>query len=169
MGKKLGQYIKNLRKENKIPARVLAEKTGMSKSFIDYVENGLREPSAESLAKIAAVLDIPLDTLLKIQIDEQLGKAAIAFSVTADAKEDIDVELRAAGRDRDNQSNVSEEALKKVQLALRGDAERETIIDLIQNSDLRAIFRATENLPDEELTKIRKVLESLYPDAFKKE
>ncbi|HCS74139.1 MAG TPA: transcriptional regulator, partial [Clostridiales bacterium] len=94
MGKKLGNYIKSLRKEKKIPARVLSEQTGISKSFIDYVENGLREPSAESLAKIAAVLDVSLDTLMKIQVDEQLDKAATAFEVSNADLDDISLNLR---------------------------------------------------------------------------
>jgi len=167
LGKRLGNYIKNLRKEKKIPARVLSEQTGISKSFIDYVENGLREPSAESLAKIAAILDVSLDTLIKIQVDEQLDKAATAFEVSNSDLENVNVNLRAAGRDRDNQTTVSEEALKKVKLALQGGSNKQAVLDTIQNVDLRAIFRASENLSDDDIQKIRKVIESLYPDAFK--
>ncbi|HCS74140.1 MAG TPA: hypothetical protein DIW17_09720, partial [Clostridiales bacterium] len=73
----------------------------------------------------------------------------------------------AAGRDRDNQTTVSEEALKKVKLALQGGSNKQAVLDTIQNADLRAIFRASENLSDDDLLKIRKVIESLYPDAFK--
>ena len=63
--------------------------------------------------------------------------------------------------------SVDEEALKKVKLALQGNSNKQAVLDNIQNADLRAIFRATENLSDEDLEKIRKVMESLYPDAFK--
>jgi transcriptional regulator with XRE-family HTH domain len=167
MGKKLGTYIKSLRKEQKIPARVLSERTGISKSFIDYVENGLREPSAESLAKIAAALDVSLDTLINIQVEEQLDKAATAFEVSNADLENVSLDLRAAGRNRDNKSNVSEEALKKVKLALQGSSNKQAVLDIIQNADLRAIFRASDNLSDDDIAKIRKVMESLYPDAFK--
>jgi len=62
---------------------------------------------------------------------------------------------------------VGEEALKKVQLALQGTSTKQAVLDVIQNADLRAIFRASENLSDQELLKIRKAIESLYPDAFK--
>jgi len=167
MGKKLGTYIKSLRKEQKIPARVLSERTGISKSFIDYVENGLREPSAESLAKIAAALDVSLDTLINIQVEEQLDKAATGFEVSNADLENVSLNLRAAGRNRDNKNNVSEEALKKVKLALQGSSNKQAVLDIIQNADLRAIFRASDNLSDDDIAKIRKVMESLYPDAFK--
>jgi len=167
MGKRLGNYIKTLRKEKKIPARVLSEQSGISKSFVDYVENGLREPSAESLAKIAAALDVPLDNLINIQVAEQLGKAATAFEISNANLDEVTSNLRATGRDRENHGTVGEEALKKVQLALQGTSTKQAVLDVIQNADLRAIFRASENLSDQELLKIRKAIESLYPDAFK--
>lgn len=168
MGKKLGSYIKILRKEKKMPARVLSEQSGISKSFIDYVENGLREPSAESLAKIAATLDVSLDALMSIQNEEQLDKAAIAFGVINTDLSNVDPNLRAVGRNRCNQHDVDEAALKKVKLALQGNPDKKAVLDTIANADLRAIVRASDNLSYEDIAKLRKVIESLYPDAFKK-
>ena len=57
--------------------KTLSEKAGISKSYLDYIESGAREPQVEVLAKIAVILDSPLETMLDIQKKEQM-QAAIA-------------------------------------------------------------------------------------------
>ena len=42
----------------------LAEKAGVAKSYISSIERNLQNPSIQFLEKIAAVLQIPVDTLL---------------------------------------------------------------------------------------------------------
>ncbi len=43
MGKILGEYIKGIRKE-KNSVKLIAESSEISKSYIDYIESGLRNP-----------------------------------------------------------------------------------------------------------------------------
>ena len=74
MGARLGKYIKEERRNKKISAAMLSKKTGISKSYIDYIESGAREPQAEMLVKIAMVMEIPLETMINIQKDELLEK-----------------------------------------------------------------------------------------------
>ena len=52
MGLQLGKYIKNCRQEKKMAVKTLAKATGISKSYLDYIEAGAREPQVEMLAKI---------------------------------------------------------------------------------------------------------------------
>lgn len=44
MGKILGEYIKGIRKEKKNSVKLIAESSEISKSYIDYIESGLRNP-----------------------------------------------------------------------------------------------------------------------------
>jgi len=74
MGKQLGEFIKNKRKEKKDSVRSLAEKAGLSKSYLDFIESGVREPSSEMLFKIADALSLPKDVLLEIKKNEDLNK-----------------------------------------------------------------------------------------------
>jgi transcriptional regulator with XRE-family HTH domain len=52
----IGKAIKQLRWENYLSQRELAEKCGMNNCSLSLIENGLREPSSKSLKKIASVL-----------------------------------------------------------------------------------------------------------------
>jgi len=168
MGKRLGEYIKGIRKERKLAVKSVAEKSGISKSYIDYIESGLREPSPEMLAKLAVTLDIPLDKLLEIQQQESLQKAAVALAVSQSDLEKENADIRVVARAGKNNTDIDEEALKKVKLAFKFSSKNDAIIESIENPDLRAILRASEQLSVEEISKLRKVMESLYPDAFKK-
>lgn len=167
MGKTLGEYIKGIRKEKRSPVKILAESSGISKSYIDYIESGLREPSPEMLAKIAVSLNISFDTLLKIQQKEKLEKAAVALEISNTDLSNVSVDLHAMRRNGENNSDVNREALKKIKLAFTKSTDKQAAIDSITSPDMRAILRAGINLDDKDITKLRKVMESLYPDAFK--
>lgn len=56
----LGTYIRDIRIQNKKSVRQLAEESGVSKSYIDFIENGDRVPSLEVCSKIAEALGIPM-------------------------------------------------------------------------------------------------------------
>ena len=43
----------------------LAERAGLSRQMVSYVEQEERNPSLDTLLRIADVLDIPLDTLIQ--------------------------------------------------------------------------------------------------------
>jgi transcriptional regulator with XRE-family HTH domain len=60
----IGQKIKERRQELKMNLRDLGEKTGLSASFLSQIENGLTEPSINSLQKIALALKVPMFTFL---------------------------------------------------------------------------------------------------------
>lgn len=73
MGQQLGKFIKNVRREKKVAIKALSTATGISKSYLEYIESGAREPQVEMLAKIAVVLDMPLEKMLDIQKREQMA------------------------------------------------------------------------------------------------
>ena len=109
MGLQLGKYIKNCRQEKKMAVKTLATATGISKSYLDYIESGAREPQVEMLAKIAAVLDLPLATMLDIQKKEQLQSAMTRLQV--ENASDGGDEVRAVARTGDSSQSLDQKAL----------------------------------------------------------
>ena len=164
MGLNLGKYLKNCRQEKKMAMRTLSIETGISKSYLDYIESGAREPQVEMLAKIAAVLDVPLEKLLDIQKKEQLRSAIIKLQV--EGKKEQEDEIRTVARTGDASQSLDQKALNKTLEAFRASPDDKMIAEFVENPDLKAIVRAGASLNDAELEKLRKVMESLYPDAF---
>lgn len=164
MGQQLGKYIKNCRQEKKMAVKTLAKVTGISKSYLDYIESGAREPQVDMLAKIAAVLDLPLATMLDIQKKEQLQSALTRLQVE-NASDESD-EVRAVARTGDSNQSLDQKALSKTMEAFRASPDDKMLAEFVENPDLKAIMRAGASLSDEDLERLRKVMESLYPDAF---
>ena len=69
----LGERLKISRIEKNISIRKLAEKIGLSPSFISQIEQGKTSPSIENIKKIAHFLDISVNFL----IDDR--KSAVSF------------------------------------------------------------------------------------------
>ena len=61
----IGERIKNRRNELGWTQDQLAQKAGISKSFLSDLENGKRSVSADNLLGIAGVLNLSLDYLMK--------------------------------------------------------------------------------------------------------
>ncbi|PYP90834.1 MAG: hypothetical protein DMG65_10010 [Candidatus Angelobacter sp. Gp1-AA117] len=67
----LGDRIREVREERGWTLEKLAEKTGLSRSFLSEVENNKATPSAESVLKISNALGVSLDYLLKGEIGKE--------------------------------------------------------------------------------------------------
>lgn len=61
--KTLGKKVQKLRKAAKLTQEELAEKVGVSRAYMGYIEQGRNTPSLEVLEKIARVLKIKLSDL----------------------------------------------------------------------------------------------------------
>lgn len=166
MGLTLGQYIKSVRKSAKMSAAILSRNADISKSYLDYIESGAREPQIDVLAKISAVLQTPLAALLEIQKKEQL-EAAIN-KLRAENVSLSDDDIRAVARTADGGLCIDEQALAMASEAFRDTNNLAKLADFIENEHLRAIVKAGAELTDEDLEKVRRVMESLYPDEFHK-
>lgn len=164
MGLALGQYIKTTRKAAKLSAQALSKGAGISKSYLDYIESGAREPKPDVLAKIAVSLNVPLDALIDKQKQDQLKSAVNklrAESTTATGRK-----LLSLPRNGDKDMTVDEKALAMTQAAFQGASDDARLAEFIGNPDLRAILKAGAKLSDADLAKIRKIMESLFPDEF---
>lgn len=61
--KKIGKKIQKIRKDHHLTQEELAEKVGVSRAYMGYIEQGRNTPSLEVLEKIAKHLKTPLGEL----------------------------------------------------------------------------------------------------------
>lgn len=65
MSKKLGKRVNLLRIKKGMTQEELALEAGLNRAYIGYIERGERNPSTETVAKIAKVLKVSLNELFK--------------------------------------------------------------------------------------------------------
>ena len=65
VSKKIGRRIRQIRIEKGLTQEKLALDAGLNRAYIGYIERGERNPSTETLAKIAKVLKVPLKDFFK--------------------------------------------------------------------------------------------------------
>jgi transcriptional regulator with XRE-family HTH domain len=70
----VGERIRQERQLMGYTQERLSSEAGISKSFLSEVENGIRNPSAEYLLRIADVLGVSLDFLMKGTRDASVAK-----------------------------------------------------------------------------------------------
>lgn len=71
----ISQRLKDKRKETGLSLEQLAEKAGISTSYLAYIEMGRRKPTLETLQKLAAALHIPMSELVKAPKDGEHAPA----------------------------------------------------------------------------------------------
>lgn len=62
---RFGLAVKKRRKELGMSQEVCADRAGLHRTYIGDIERGARNPSLESIARLAKALSIPLSDLLK--------------------------------------------------------------------------------------------------------
>ena len=84
---KLGEYLRDQRRQARLSLRQLAEQTGVSNPYLSQIERGLRKPSAEVLQQIAKALRISAETVYVragiLDPDEE-GVRSVELAVLAD-------------------------------------------------------------------------------------
>ncbi len=96
--------VKELLRENGWTTKILAEKTGMSESYLTHIKNGTRRWNEDSLAKLADAFDVsPLDLFAqrRQRTDE------VKSSVTLPEKSQVDVQVQVVPIVGDIPSNPS--------------------------------------------------------------
>ena len=93
--KNLGQNIKRLRKERGLSQAQLAEKVECHLSNINRIETGKYTPALETVVRIVATLDVPVDYLIysidgnpdEIRIEDQAFSEKIKLLNTLEEEE----------------------------------------------------------------------------------
>lgn len=65
--KALGAVVRSIRRNRNMTQEMLADRVGMSASFLGHVERGSRIPSLETLKALCMELDVSADVLLGIR------------------------------------------------------------------------------------------------------
>lgn len=65
LSKFIGQRIRNYRTQQKLSQEKLAELSGCHPTYIGQVERGEKNPTLESIEKIASALNVPLSKLFE--------------------------------------------------------------------------------------------------------
>ena len=83
---KLGEYIREQRNAAEISLRQLAKAADVSNPYLSQVERGLRRPSAEILARIAAGLRISAESLYVRAgiLEERTGDRTVLTAISED-------------------------------------------------------------------------------------
>lgn len=61
---KIAEKIRRIRKEKGMSQEELALKAGLNRAYVGYIERGERNPSINTLAKIAKALKVKLSTFI---------------------------------------------------------------------------------------------------------
>ena len=64
---KFGMKLRKIRKAKGVTQEKLAESAGIDFSYLNRIESGKRNPTLKIIAKIARVLGIRLDELMKLK------------------------------------------------------------------------------------------------------
>ena len=89
---KIGHYLKDLRNfKLGISQKEFAEKIGISKAYINLIENEKKQPSIELLTKIADFYDMPVQMLIFLSLSEDDVKEnkKYAFRIVKPAIDDL--------------------------------------------------------------------------------
>ena len=68
----LGLKIRQLRARRKLSLKDLADRSALSSSYLNEIENGKKYPKVEKLACIAEALDIPFEELISFKTGRNL-------------------------------------------------------------------------------------------------
>ncbi len=66
---RFGEKLYTLRKQQNLTQAQLAQQTGIGRSYIGDLESGKKKPGAELVLKIADFFGVPVETLMRDELD----------------------------------------------------------------------------------------------------
>src|SRR5512138_2223966 len=67
----LGNRLRDLRRQQGLSLRALAEKSGLSANTLSLIENGKTSPSVATLQQIAIALSIPITAFFEVKVNRE--------------------------------------------------------------------------------------------------
>lgn len=147
---KIGDYVKNYRREHGLSMQAFGDKCNLSRAYISILEKGINpttnkpfSPTLETLKKIADVTNTDLDTLLKMLDDNQTVVInATDTPLTYRDERQIAADLEKMLADLDNQNAMA---------AMGGTVEDDEDRELLRAS-LLATMRLAKKIAKEKYT-----------------
>ena len=93
-----GLKLKQFRTAKKLSLTELAEKAGLSVSYINEIEKGKKYPKAEKISTLANALDVTYDKLVSLKLDKQL--APVGDILNSRLLEEIPLDLFGIKKDK---------------------------------------------------------------------
>ncbi len=121
-----GLKLKQQRQKKKWSLQDLADKTGLSKSYLNEIENGKKYPKHDKIIQLSDVLDCKFDDLVSTKLDKSLSP--ITEVLKSDFFKEIPLEL--FGINRNMLINIIGESPKKVTAFINA------LIEISQNYNL---------------------------------
>lgn len=85
VGRHIGDFIRDLRRNAGVSLRQLAERAGVSNPYLSQVERGLRKPSAEVLQQIATALRVSTPVMyLRAGLLDAKDREGVLAAIAAD-------------------------------------------------------------------------------------
>lgn len=89
----LGQFVKRKREGERLSLRAVAKQTQVSASTLSRIENSTGTPDAETLARLAKWLSLPLDRVIGLQTSAE--NSGMPFSLQGTTPDIVEAHLRA--------------------------------------------------------------------------
>ncbi len=121
-----GLKLKQQRQKKGWSLQDLSNKTGLSKSYLNEIENGKKYPKHDKILQLSEILDCKFDDLVSTKLDKTL--APVSEILKSDFFKEIPLEL--FGINRSSLINIISEAPKKVTAFIN------TLIEISQNYNL---------------------------------
>lgn len=83
IAKQLGQRIRELRTEQNMSQEELSFKAGISPAHLGQIERALKNPTIDTVAKIAAALDIPISSLFTMDAVSAVSQNTTVVKINA--------------------------------------------------------------------------------------
>ena len=68
-----GLKLKQIRTEHELSLAALAKLTGLSKSYLNEIENGKKYPKPDKIVLLSQKLSVPYDQLVSLKLDKSLA------------------------------------------------------------------------------------------------
>ncbi len=139
-----GLKMRQFRQKKKFSLQDLATLTGVSKSYLNEIENGKKYPKHDKISQLAAALNCTYDDLVSTKLDKSL--APITEILQSDFFKEIPLDL--FGINKNNLISIISEAPKKVTAFIN------TLIEISKNYNLSkerfyfAVIRSFQELYD---------------------
>ena len=105
-----GLKLKQQRQKKNWSLQDLATKTGLSKSYLNEIENGKKYPKHDKILQLSEILECKFDEMVSTKLDKSL--APISEVIKSDFFKEIPLEL--FGINRNTLINIISDAPKKV-------------------------------------------------------
>ena len=155
-----GLKLKQQRQKKKWSLQDLASKTGLSKSYLNEIENGKKYPKHDKIIQLSDVLECKFDDLVSTKLDKSLSP--ITEILKSDFFKEIPLEL--FGINRNTLINIISESPKKVTAFINA------LIEISQNYNLGrerfyfAVVRSFQEMHDNYFPEIEEKAQSFSND-----